>query len=224
MTVQGAATLRERAYGSFTRHLLARELRAGQFISQRELVELTGLTLAAIRELIPRLECEGLIRTVPKRGMQIAHVDLNLIRDAFQFRLFLEQDAVALFARGENAAAVADLRRQHDEIIADCREAEARGGVPAALLERAQAVDWRLHENVIDSLGNKIIAEAYRVNAIKIRLIRQEQTLLNDSVVVSSMMEHVRILEALAAHDPAAAATAMGKHIENACRRALEQR
>jgi hypothetical protein len=45
-------------------------------------VELTGLTLGAIRELVPRLEAEGLIKTVPQRGMQVAHVDLNLIRDA----------------------------------------------------------------------------------------------------------------------------------------------
>ena len=90
--------LREKAYHSFTRHLLAREIRAGQFVSQRELVEITGLPLGAIRELIPRLEAEGLVRTVPQRGMQIAHVDLNLIKDAFQFRLFLECQAVAIFA------------------------------------------------------------------------------------------------------------------------------
>src|SRR6185369_1239754 len=84
------SNLREKAYDSFTRHLLSREIRAGQFISQRELVEITGLPLGAIRELIPRLEAEGLVRTVPQRGMQVAHVDLHLIKDAFQFRLFLE--------------------------------------------------------------------------------------------------------------------------------------
>ena len=61
-------TLREKAYESFTRHLLARDVRPGQFVSQRRLVELTGLTLGAIRELIPRLEAEGLIKTVPRTG------------------------------------------------------------------------------------------------------------------------------------------------------------
>ena len=35
------------------------------------------MSLGAIRELIPRLEADGLITTVPQRGMQIAHVDLN---------------------------------------------------------------------------------------------------------------------------------------------------
>src|SRR3977135_326552 len=59
--------LREKAYDSFTRYLLAREIGAGQFISQRELVEITGLPLGAIRELIPRLAAERLGRTEARR-------------------------------------------------------------------------------------------------------------------------------------------------------------
>ena len=64
--------LRQKAYASFTEHLLTRAIRPGQFVSQRELVALTGMPLGAIRELIPRLEAEGLITTIPKRGMQRA--------------------------------------------------------------------------------------------------------------------------------------------------------
>ena len=116
--------LREKAYDSFTRHLLSREIRAGQFVSQRELVEITGLPLGAIRELIPRLEAEGLVRTVPQRGMQIAHVDLNLIKDAFQFRLFLECQAVAIFAVEAPAPTVAALKDSHDSVLARCVSAE----------------------------------------------------------------------------------------------------
>ena len=44
--------LREKAYRSFTAHLLAANIRPGQFVSQRELVALTGLPLGAIRELV----------------------------------------------------------------------------------------------------------------------------------------------------------------------------
>lgn len=109
-------TLREKAYASFTRHLLARDVRPGQFVSQRRLVELTGLTLGAIRELIPRLEAEGLIKTVPQRGLQIAHIDLNLIREAFQLRVFLEKEAVALFTRSASDETIAGLLKQHRDI------------------------------------------------------------------------------------------------------------
>ena len=90
--------LREQAYEGYTRSLLAREIAPGQFVTQRELVEITGFPLGAIRELVPRLEAEGLIRTAPQRGMQVPQVDLNLVRNAFQFRLFLEEPAVRLYA------------------------------------------------------------------------------------------------------------------------------
>ena len=76
--------LRDHAYSSFTEKLLEHDVRPGQIVSQRELVELTGMPIGAIREMIPRLEADGLIRTVPKRGLQIMTIDLALIRNAFQ--------------------------------------------------------------------------------------------------------------------------------------------
>jgi DNA-binding GntR family transcriptional regulator len=208
--------LREKAYDRFTHHLLARDIRPGQFVSQRQLVELTGLSLGAIRELVPRLESEGLIKTVPQRGMQIAHVDLSLIRDAFQFRLFMESAAVAIFTAEASDVVLAQLRHEHEGILA-----KHRGGVTAELVARAQAVDWNLHWTIIASLGNAIIADAYRVNSIKVRLIRQEQTLLSEALVTPVMQEHLAIIDAIETRDPPQAVTAMEAHINSARSRAL---
>ena len=168
--------LRDQAYEAFTSRLLARDLKPGQFISQRELCALTGMPLGAIRELVPRLEAEGLIRTVPQRGMQIAQVDLSLVRHAFQFRLFVEREAVALFAATISGDELARWRADHERVLKrmDRERASAR------LLDDAQAVDWGFHDRIIDSLGNPILSNAYRVNSIKIRLIRRDRTRLDD--------------------------------------------
>jgi DNA-binding GntR family transcriptional regulator len=208
--------LREQAYDSFTKHLLARDVRPGQFISQRELVELTGLPLGAIRELVPRLEAEGLIKTVPQRGMQVAHIDLNLIRDAYQFRLFLEREAVALFAERAPDELLAKLRADHERVL----ERVAREGNTPDVIAEAQAVDWGMHDTIIDALGNEIISKAYRVNAIKTRLIRAELVRI-DPVVAPVMREHLGILEAIETRDGAKAAAAISAHIENARNRAM---
>src|SRR2546421_10002568 len=90
--------LRWQAYERFQQQLIASRIRPGQFVSQRELATLTGLPLGAIREVIPRLEAEGLLRTVPQRGLQIANVDVKLIRNAFQLRAMIEREAAAQFA------------------------------------------------------------------------------------------------------------------------------
>lgn len=208
--------LRERAYEKFTEHLLKREIRPGQFVTQRELVAITGMPLGAIRELIPRLEVDGLIVTVPQRGMQVAHVDLTLVRNAFQFRLFLEREAMANFVETADDAEIVRLRRNHEEVL----EAAERG-VDDDLVARAQAVDWDLHDTIIDALGNQIISSAYKVNSIKIRLIRQEATALSDMLLRPVMEDHLGIVRAMEARDVEAATRLLSQHITNARNRAM---
>lgn len=210
-------TLREKAYASFTRHLLARDLRPGQFVSQRELVAFTGLPLGAIREIVPRLEAEGLLTTIPQRGMQIAHIDLNLIREAFQFRLFMEREAVALFTTSAPDSELARLRREHEDMLA-----QALSQAPTPEMEtKAQNIDWGMHDTFINALGNEIIAKAYLVNSVKIRLIHQERFRI-DGRVPPVMREHLKVIEALESREPQKAVEAISWHIENARRLALQ--
>lgn len=209
-------TLREKAYESFTHHLLARDVRPGQFISQRRLVEMTGLPLGAIREAIPRLEAEGLIKTVPQRGLQVAHIDINLIREAFQFRILLEKEAVANFTRTASDDAIAALLNDHRKIA----ELANSGNGSTELDARAQAVDWGMHDAFIDALGNSIISNAYRVNSIKMRLINQERFRIAGHVK-SVMAEHLAIIEAIQRRDVEEAVERLVAHIRSARDRAL---
>ena len=174
------------------------------------------MSLGAIRELIPRLEADGLIKTVPQRGMQIAQVDINLIRNAFQFRLILEKEAAAHFV---HAATDEELKAIHKMHVATL--AEAKRGVTPELLRRAQQMDWDLHDLMIDRLGNEIISNAYRVNSIKIRLISFERVRMLPELVVSVMNEHLPIIEALQRRDPAGTVAALEAHIGSARSRAL---
>jgi DNA-binding GntR family transcriptional regulator len=198
-----------------------RDLRAGQLISQRELVSLTGLPLGAIRELIPRLEAEGLIRTIPQRGMTIAEVEPKLVKDAFEFRLFLEIQAVKYFTKHASDKLVGELLNETKEIIALCEVEGSSDITNSNLITDAQTVDWKLHEQIIKTLNNKIIMDAYRVNAIKLRLIKLEQTSITQTNVISTMREHLDIINAVQLRDPAAAEREIVKHIEKARLRAL---
>ena len=141
-------TLRERAYDAFTHHLLRSDIKPGQFMSQRELVLLTGQPLGAIRELIPRLEAEGLIITVPQRGLQILPLDINLIRNAFQFRLILEREAIVAFiqtagsagSRRSSAPTAASSKRRDGGVTLEPRRdgPTGRPGIPRRPDRRTQ--------------------------------------------------------------------------------------
>jgi DNA-binding GntR family transcriptional regulator len=211
------AKLRDRAYDSFTERLLSRDIKPGQFVSQRELVALTGFPLGAIRELVPRLETEGLIVTIPQRGMQVAHVDLSLIRNAFQFRLFLEREAVMIFTETARDDIIAAQRAAHEDILA-----RAAQGITPRLIEKAQLVDLAFHEAIIAHLGNEIISQAYRVNWIKIRLIRHSETGLLPDLVVPVMNQHLAAIAAIEARDPDRARSEITAHISGSRDRALK--
>jgi DNA-binding GntR family transcriptional regulator len=208
--------LRERAYTAFTHHLLRSDIKPGQFLSQRELVALTGQPLGAIRELIPRLEAEGLIVTVPQRGLQILPLDISLIRNAFQFRLILEREAISSFVQTASDETIERIEAAHRAIVTS-----ASGGVTGKLVAEAQRIDREFHEVVIDELNNDIISKAYRVNWIKVRLIRQSETSLDEDLVIPVMHEHLAIIAAIRARDASAAVDAAAAHIMNARTRAL---
>ena len=208
--------LRERAYDVFTEQLLRSEIKPGQFVTQRELVTLTGQPLGAIRELIPRLEAEGLIVTVPQRGLQILPLDITLIRNAFQFRLILEREAIASFTQTASDAEIATIEASHQSIVSS-----AGSGLTEKVVADAQQVDREFHETVIDDLNNDIISKAYRVNWIKVRLIRQNETSLDDDLVIPVMREHLAIIAAMKRRDARAAVQCAVAHIMNARARAL---
>jgi DNA-binding GntR family transcriptional regulator len=208
---------RSRAYEGFRQQIIDARIRPGQFVSQRELMELLEMPLAAVRELVPRLEAAGLIKTVPKRGLQIASVDMKLIRNAWQVRAMVEREAVVHFARVANAETIAGLIEAHEAIL----ERALRPHPDAQLEKDAQAVDWGLHDLMVDSIGNEILSEIYRVNSLHVRLIRYDADSMRPVQVVPAMREHLQFLHALAAKDGEGALAHMMVHIEESKHRVL---
>ncbi len=196
---------------------LQANIRPGQFVSQRELMQLLGMPLGAVRELIPRLEAEGLLRTVPQRGLQVAHVDLKLINNAFQLRGMLEREAAAHFALNASDADLEAIEQAHLRIVQRAR----RGAIDDTLLADATSVDWGLHDLMIDTLGNALISQIYRVNSLRVRLIRLEGSLLSADALLPAMEEHLWFIAALKQRNPQQVAERLGHHIESAHRRVL---
>lgn len=220
MAVQPKAantTLRAQAYENFRQQVLQANIRPGQFISQRELVQLLDMPLGAVRELIPRLEAEGLLRTVPQRGLQIAHADLKLINNAFQLRLVLEREAATRFCTSVSDADLAAIEQAHHRIVERAR----RGPIDEALLTDATTVDWGMHDLMIDSLGNELISDAYRINSLRVRLIRLEPSMLSEEALLPAMEEHLWFIDALKRRDPQETARRLAHHIESARLRVL---
>ncbi len=207
-----ATSQRARAYQGFTQQILSGSIRSGQFISQRELMTLLDMPLGAVREMIPRLEAGGLIKTVPQRGLQIAHVDLKLIRNAFQVRAMIEHEAVLHFVHAASQEELDAIEASHLDILRRASAARA----DSDLLDDAQAVDWGLHDRMVDALGNEIVSEIYRVNSMRVRLIKLEHSVITPARLLPAMQEHLHFIAALQQRDATAATELLGAHLRSA--------
>lgn len=207
--------LREVAYRRITQHLLTGGLASGQFVSQRELVELTGLPLAAIREAVPRLEAERLLETVPQRGMQIASVDLRMVREVFQLWAILAKAAAEAFGRTAPDALIDELKLAHGKMLH--RAAHAPG---EDLPDDARELEYRFHDALIGAMENDIIADVYRINMIKVTMIGLSGGGRWIDAVPPSVRERMTILDAFKSRNAAQAVNAVEEHVGASLQRA----
>ncbi|MDR3516597.1 MAG: GntR family transcriptional regulator [Azospirillaceae bacterium] len=209
--------LRDQAYEAFAQHLFEGRLVPGQFVSQRELAALTQMSLGAIREMIPRLEAEGLIKAFSQRGLQIVHVDLQMVAEAFQLREMVETTGLAEFARIASDAAIKALNDRFQDI----KTRAGQGECSNAFLEAASACDWEMHDTFVAALNNHLIADIHRVNSIRIRMILGDRIGLPPARIPIALREHEAVLSALVRRDRKAAVLALRAHLQSSRRRSL---
>lgn len=208
--------VKKAAYDLFQQALLQGRLRSGQVVSQRDLVNLLGLSIGALRELLPRLQSEGLLTVMPQRGIQITVIDLPMIRDAFQMRLAFEREAVITAVSVLSQETIDNQKRQHTDIL------ERLATNPSEeLLDEGQDIDTRFHDLLISCTENELLMQAYNVNSIRIRLIKPVRIRLSETNLPAAFGDHLAILDAINARDRAAAAAAVEIHLRNARDRAI---
>lgn len=208
---------RSSAYDRFQDRLLSGAIRPGQLVSQRELVALLGISLGALRELLPRLATEGLLTVVPQRGIQITSVDIRMIRNAYQMRMALEREAVIAAVEALSDDIVSSQLHIHTDILDRARIQMSDG-----LLREAQDIDAGMHRVLIEATGNDQLIHAYEIIGIRVRLINIDRIRITPLVMPQALGDHIRILEAIRRRDRCAAVAAMESHIREARKRAVE--
>lgn len=205
-------SLRRFAYSQIEELLNSGRLKPGQLVSQRELVELTGATLGSIREAIPRLEAEGLLKTVPKKGLMVPSLDVAFVRNAYQVRRMIECTAVPDMIRKLDDQTITDMISLHTSLQ---DELKAQGqNVSPALLDKIQREDWNMHAAFIATMSNSLMDNIYRVNAIKIRMAVQSRLQVTGENAARVLAEHLAILAPLAARDTDGTKQAIERHID----------
>lgn len=209
-------SLRQAAYDSIEDLLNSGALRPGHVVSQRELVEKTGLTLGAVREAIPRLEAEGLLQTLPKRGLMVPSLEVGYVRDAYQLRMIMELAAIPQAIANLPAAQLDEWIALHEAAATDLAD-----GPNIAAANLVQRIDWSMHGAIIAATGNRLMENVHRVTAIKVRMAVQSHIRVTPNNAARVVREHLDFLRPLKSGDVEQATRALRKHIDNSMTIAL---
>lgn len=186
----------------------------GDMLRQEELCRSLGVSRAPLREALPRLEAEGIVRQLPRRGYVVVSLRPEEISELFDLRMLIEVEAVTLGTRARNKHHVQAVRETLNQMsqlnIHDSRDRSAWFGLNARFHEKLILPSNRSHYlKAVTSLRTTV--EPY---------IRVEIGLTGN--VNAAIQEHHALADAFEYGDAIKAGELTGMHIKHTATRLLE--
>jgi GntR family transcriptional regulator, trigonelline degradation regulator len=109
MIERHAAPLRQQVLEALRRAIVSGRLAPGQRLTERELIEMLGVSRTVIREALRQIESEGLVEIIPNKGPVVRKLSATEAKDLYRIRAVLEGLAARLFAENADEEDVAKL-------------------------------------------------------------------------------------------------------------------
>lgn len=198
--------LREIVFESLREAIIGGILRPGERLMEIQLAEEMGVSRTPVREAIRKLELEGFVVMIPRKGAYVAGISLKDIADVFEIRAALEGLAAGLAAERITEEELEEMERLL------VRKAEI---IENNDLESIVEVDTDFHAVLFKASRND------RLSQILNNLREQIQRFRTTSLAVPGRMkealeEHRKITEALSERNVTLAQSLATEHIENA--------
>lgn len=205
-TASGRAplSLADHAYEHLRDRLTTLEIRPGEPIHEARLASEMGIGRTPLREAIKRLTTDHLVVSYPRRGTFATQVDITELSDVSEVRRSLEPVA----ARKAALAASDEDRRQMVALARTIEELSSGGHTRRTLMQ----ADLTVHRLIYRTSGNPHLEETLvRLDNLATRI----WCLVLDRVpvVAGHVMEHVKLLEAVARGEADHAADLALEHV-----------
>ena len=202
-------SLVDSAYAALKSAILQNVYPPGFQAAESDVATQLGMSRTPVHEAMIRLQEEGLVEILPRRGILIKAISLDDIREVYELAIALESMAAEIMASRPSA----DL----DAVVAmlEAETAAMEAALEADDLDSWAAADGRFHELLTDGCGNRRLARmaaAVRDQSHRARLV----TLRLRPLPAQSAPEHYAIIAAIKARDFSAAAENAAAHRRHA--------
>ncbi|ONI44869.1 GntR family transcriptional regulator [Candidatus Epulonipiscioides gigas] len=199
--------LRDIVFQTIRNKIIWGELSPGQRLMETQLGEKLGVSRTPIREAIRKLEQEGLIVIVPRKGAQVAPFTKKDIEDVLEVRAALEALAASLAAQRID---------EQDFLKLQCAITEYEFAEADKNLTKMIKKDVEFHEIIFNATKNERLIQMSQ--NIREQVLRYRIAYLKyEGETEKVSLEHRNILEAIKKKDSEKAAQLALRHINTQC-------
>ncbi len=198
--------LRDQVYDILKRRIILREIKPGKKINEEELAESLGVSRTPIRETLLRLEHEGIVEIIPRRGAFVVSQSNKKVIDLLHVREVLEGLVVRLATENMNQELIYRLHRGLKEISTTDKRADR-------LLKYTPA-DVEFHALLLEACDNDLLKSMMETVNAHLQMVRLRTVGLPGRPELT-VREHYKILEAIEQENPIHAEKSMRKHVES---------
>ena len=196
--------LRDVVFENLRTAILEGNLKAGQRLMEVQLAEQLGVSRTPIREAIRKLELEGLVVMLPRKGAYVANMSFKDLIDVLEIRASLEGLAASLASERLRDEDIVELERVAKEFERSVRETD---------IDNVLKKDVEFHEKIFLMANNKKLY--HLITSLWEQVHRFRVTYVsNYEASLSLVDEHNRILEAIKSGDSESAKKYATEHIE----------
>jgi len=186
--------------------ILSGELEPGARLLQEDLAERLQVSSTPVREALRQLETEGILQSTPNRGVRVAEVDLQAVREIYLIRADLEALATRMATANLRAADLRRLKALQTEIETLIRRGE---------LGELRRLNYELHVLIYEAAGLPELLKIIR--SLWTKFPWDTLHVLPNRAFMSAD-EHARLIRALEDGNADLAGKLMREHIESGAR------
>lgn len=205
--------LRDVVFNTLRQAILTGELKPGERLMEIHLANRLGVSRTPIREAIRKLELEGLVTMIPRRGAEVAQITEKSMNDVLEVRRALDALCVELACDRISDEETEELKKACVGFEQAVKTKDAK--------KIAQA-DVALHDIIVHATGNQRLIQL--VNNLSEQMYRYRFEYIKDFTQHDRLMEEHRIIyESIVKKDKETAAKAAETHIDNQMKAIIRQ-
>lgn len=197
--------LRDVVFNTLRQAILKGELEPGERLMEIQLADRLGVSRTPIREAIRKLELEGLVLMIPRKGAEVAKISEKNLRDVLEVRRSLEELAIELACERMTEENFGELEKAQEAF-----QLAVEAGDSMTIAE----TDELYHDIIYNGTGNTRLVQI--LNNLREQMYRYRLEYIKDAEKRQILLvEHNRILKAIKERHVAEAKVAIREHIDN---------